>query len=97
MDATPVTPRVVAAWRDANDLVVQVREDGSMRAVQFDSHTNWMGDDSRWTPPVAEPVIVADAPEAHTWTCYQCNDGFGDAYRNLPSATRCGRCGSPKP
>lgn len=50
------------------------------------------------TPPVAEPVEVADAPEAFAaWECHECDLDKDGPYRNLPSATRCGRCGSPKP
>jgi hypothetical protein len=46
-------------------------------------------------PPVAEPVVVADAAP-DVWTCYECDNG-PDIHRNLPSATRCGRCGSERP
>jgi hypothetical protein len=104
--------KVVAAWRDANGIVVQVRDDGAMRSLGF--HTSPEAYDSDWyIPPVAEPVVVADAqaepisvvdpvPQAppHAWTCRECiveMRPYPDIYRNLPSATRCGRCGSERP
>jgi hypothetical protein len=102
--------KVVAAWRDANGYVVMVGEDGAYRVVRVDAirETDWTP-----LPPVAEPVVVADAqaepisvvdpvPQAppHAWTCRECiveMRPYPDIYRNLPSATRCGRCGSSKP
>jgi hypothetical protein len=86
--------KVVAAWRDANGYVVMVGEDGAYRVVRVDAirETDWTP-----LPPVAEPVVVADAKSVEPWNCYECCNSITAPYRNLPSATRCGRCGSERP
>jgi hypothetical protein len=110
-----VTPRVVAAWDRADFSTVAVLDDGSVwKRPTFTGGGNLP---LPWkciappipTPPVAEPVEVADAKAddalpafAHLipWVCRQCAgtyNGRDDLYRNLPSATRCGRCGSSRP
>jgi hypothetical protein len=93
-----MTPRVVAAWDRANATTIFVYETGEWCEYAHGSAT--------WrelkpcpmytTPPVAEPVIVADAVEPKAWNCGQC-DILGNVHRNLPHATRCGRCGSERP